>query len=78
MTLACPVGHPSAEGMKTCPLCGRRYVKEEQVVLPPTKEEVLTEWRARRRAAKAAAAQVVLAEATDLATSAEPVIPARR
>ena len=53
MTRACPVGHPSAEGMTFCPLCGRKYVKESQVVRPPSKEEVLAQWRARKRAARA-------------------------
>src|SRR3954447_6346504 len=55
MSRVCPVGHPSAAGMRSCPLCGRKYVSEEQVVLPPTKEQVLAEWRARRRAARVAA-----------------------
>ncbi|MCU1600745.1 MAG: hypothetical protein JWO22_1454 [Frankiales bacterium] len=64
--------------MKCCPLCGRKYVKEELVVLPPTKEEVLTEWRAKRRAAKSAAAALATAETTETATPAETVIPAAR
>ena len=52
MTLACPVGHPSDAGHKACPLCGRKYVSQEEVVLPPTKEEALALARAVRRAAK--------------------------
>jgi hypothetical protein len=58
MTRLCPVGHPSGEGLKHCPLCGRKYVRPEQVVLPPTKEEALAQWRANKRAERAAA-QVV-------------------
>ena len=71
MTRACPVGHPSAEGMTFCPLCGRKYVKESQVVRPPSKEEVLAAWRARKRAARAAAEEPA-------AVPAETVIPAAR
>ena len=71
MTRACPVGHPSAEGMTVCPLCGRKYVREAQVVRPPTKEEVLAAWRAKKRAAKATGDEPV-------AASAETVIPAAR
>ena len=71
MTRACPVGHPSAEGMTFCPLCGRKYVKEAQVVRPPSKEEVLAAWRAKKRAAKAAAEQPE-------PVVAETVIPAAR
>ncbi|MBW8801369.1 MAG: hypothetical protein JF597_49840 [Streptomyces sp.] len=49
-------------------------MSEEQVVLPPTKEEVLAEWRARRRAARAAEAEV----AVETALPTETVIPAAR
>src|SRR4051812_20239919 len=69
MSLACPVGHPSADGMKSCPICGRKYVPADLVVLPPSKDEVLAEWRARRRAAKAAEAA---------AAGAETIVPAAR
>lgn len=75
-TRACPVGHPSAEGMKSCPLCGRKYVKESQVVLPPTKEQVMSEWRTKKRAARAAAAEAAALEAQE--TTEEPAIPAAR
>lgn len=78
MSRACPVGHPSAAGMKSCPLCGRKYVDEKQVVLPPTKEQVLSEWRAKKRAARAAAAEAAAQEATAVATAAETVIPSAR
>jgi len=66
--------------MKNCPLCGRKYVKEELVVLPPTKEEVLSQWRARRRAEKAASAAAAPAvdDTTESAAPAETVIPAAR
>ena len=78
MSRACPVGHPSAAGMKNCPLCGRKYVDETQVVLPPTKEQVLNDWRARKRAARAAAAEAAAQEATAVAAAAETVIPSAR
>jgi hypothetical protein len=63
--------------MKACPLCGRKYVKAEHVVLPPTKDEVLSKWRADRRAAKAAAAAEKEAAAATAVTEA-PAIPAAR
>ena len=77
MTLVCPVGHPSSDGARTCPLCGRKYVKEELVVLPPTKEEALALWRAKRRAEKAAAQAHAVQEATTATTEA-PAIPVAR
>ena len=48
--------------MKACPLCGRKYVEADQVVLPPTTEQVLSERRARRRADREAAAAVAAAQ----------------
>ena len=62
MTRACPVGHPSAEGMKHCALCGRAYVAADQVAPPVSTEQVLAEWRSRRRAARAAALTAPLAD----------------
>lgn len=56
--------------MKNCPLCGRKYVDENLVVLPPTKEQVLTEWRARKRAARLAAAEAAIPPARASADSA--------
>jgi hypothetical protein len=57
--------------MTFCPLCGRKYVREALVVRPPTKEEVLAAWRAKKRAAKATGDEPV-AEPT------ATVIPAAR
>ena len=55
MTRACPVGHPSAEGMRHCALCGRAYVAVDQVAPPVSVEQVLADRRVRRRAERAAA-----------------------
>ena len=71
MTRACPIGHPSAPGMRACPLCGRAYVAADQVVPPPSKDEVLAAWRARRRAERDAAAPAV-------AEAEPPLVPAAR
>lgn len=62
--------------MTFCPLCGRKYVKEAQVVRPPSKEEVLAAWRAKKRAARVAADQPAADEPA--AACAETVIPAAR